>query len=92
VVVHELIQEVSDYLILVRCGFGRWTALGLNVLVACSAFGGFLLAMLSENHSDYSIGLTLAFSAGFFCYVVSSFCILEIEIEKVPRVGIETRQ
>jgi zinc and cadmium transporter len=69
ILVHEVIQEVSDYLVLVRCGFGRWTALLSNFAVATSAFAGFLVAMLADGTSDYSIGLTLAFAGGFFCYV-----------------------
>ena len=45
VIVHEVPQEVGDYLVLLHSGYGRWRAFGLNLATS--------LAMLAGGYSAY---------------------------------------
>lgn len=74
-VVHELPQEISDFIILVEAGLPWRRAIGLNFLSSLSSFVGVLVVLpLGEitDELDNSMGLVLGCGAGFLLYIAVS--------------------
>jgi zinc and cadmium transporter len=72
VAAHEIPQEVGDVAILLRAGYSRARAFGLNVL---SAVGGILGAVAMLTTSQWlpaTLPYVLSFAAGSFLYVAMS--------------------
>ncbi|KAJ7562386.1 hypothetical protein O6H91_03G067600 [Diphasiastrum complanatum] len=65
---HELPQEVGDFGILVRSGFGVFKALAFNFLSALVALAGTALALLLGGNPGHS-SLIEGFTAGGFIYI-----------------------
>eukprot|EP01135_Chromosphaera_perkinsii_P006076 Nk52_evm7s390 gene=Nk52_evmTU7s390 len=66
VFLHEIPQELADYVILVASGFGKYEALLANFISACGAFIGIFLGIeLSSSFKPW----VLAFAAGNFIYI-----------------------
>eukprot|EP01135_Chromosphaera_perkinsii_P008538 Nk52_evm4s1400 gene=Nk52_evmTU4s1400 len=63
---HEIPQELSDYVILINSGFGKYAAMLANLLSAAGAFVGIILGI--ELSGSYKPWL-LAFAAGNFIYL-----------------------
>lgn len=86
VIVHELPQELSDFIILVRAGLSIPAALLLNLTSSLSAVIGAIAAVLvGQGQSEraqltFNIGRVLAFSAGILLYVGGGLC------AEVPRI------
>lgn len=65
---HELPQEVGDFGILLRSGFGVFEALAFNFLSALMALAGTALALLLGGNPGHS-SLIEGFTAGGFIYI-----------------------
>jgi len=86
VIVHELPQELSDFIILVRAGLSVWSALACNLASSMSCIIGAIVAVLvGQNESNkanlnFNVGRILAFSAGILLYVGAGLA------SEVPRI------
>jgi zinc transporter ZupT len=69
ILVHEALQEVSEFFILRRAGYTTKQALLINFLVSATIFIGIGLSYLAVVNHDLEVVL-LAVSAGFFLHVV----------------------
>lgn len=69
IVIHEALQEISEYFVLRQAGYSARKALLLNLMTASTIFIGVGLALLALATTNLEI-LLLAFSAGFFLHVV----------------------
>ena len=69
VLLHEVVQEVSEFFILKEAGYSTKKALILNFLVSGTIFIGVGLAFLASFAQNIT-PLLLAFAAGAFLYVV----------------------
>ncbi|GMH01947.1 hypothetical protein Nepgr_003786 [Nepenthes gracilis] len=74
---HELPQEVGDFGILVRSGFGVSKALFFNFLSALVALAGTALALLLGHDPGYS-SLIEGFTAGGFIYIAVAGVLAEM--------------
>lgn len=78
-IAHEVAQEFSDYFILTG-SVGKLrpgAALGLNFLSGISVMLGVII-VLSEDISDESIGLLLAFGGGVYLHIAATECMPKI--------------
>eukprot|EP00965_Chrysotila_dentata_P165849 5475744-Pleurochrysis_carterae.AAC.1 len=74
--IHELAQELSDFLLLTSPTAGRLSvpvALGLNFLSGTSILMGAATIIYSDVE-DTSVGLVLAFGAGIYIYLAACEC------------------
>jgi len=78
---HEVPQELGDFGILIRGGWGRWQALVANFLSAATILPGALLAYYVS--ADVDIALLLSFAAGNFIYIAASDLIPEIKHDRL---------
>mmetsp|Transcript_49936 Transcript_49936/g.117638 ORF Transcript_49936/g.117638 Transcript_49936/m.117638 type:complete len:169 (+) Transcript_49936:2-508(+) len=70
-VVHELPQEISDFVLLTKAGLPAWKALCFNWLSSLSSvLGAIIVIPLSQGADlDLSMGLLLGIGAGFLLYI-----------------------
>jgi zinc and cadmium transporter len=80
---HELPQELGDFGILIRGGWGRTQALIANFLSAATIVPGGLLAYYLSAEID--ITFLLSFAAGNFIYIAASDLIPEVKHDLVLR-------
>jgi zinc and cadmium transporter len=80
---HELPQELGDFAILIRGGWGRTQALIANFLSAATIVPGGLLAYYLSAGID--ITFLLSFAAGNFIYIAASDLIPEVKHDLVLR-------
>lgn len=82
VILHEIPQEIGDFVILLHSGYSRRRALVLNFLSALAAFVGaltfFMFGEFSKSLVDYFIPL----AAGGFIYIAASDLIPELHKTK----------
>jgi zinc and cadmium transporter len=69
VLIHEALQEVSEFFVLRQAGYSTKRALLINFLVSGSIFIGIGLSYLAVVSHDLEV-LLLALAAGFFLHVV----------------------
>lgn len=69
ILIHEALQEVSEFFVLRQAGYSTKRALTLNFIVSGTIFIGIGLAYLAVANHDLEVAL-LAVSAGFFLHVV----------------------
>lgn len=77
---HEIPQELGDFGILIRGGWGRLPALVANFLSAATILPGALLAYYLS--ADFDITLLLSFAAGNFIYIAASDLIPEVKHDR----------
>ena len=63
VVLHEVPQEIGDYLVLVKLGVPRWTAVWFNVLSAVASFLGAICVLAVKSSDDNTNAYLIAFSS-----------------------------
>lgn len=80
---HEIPQELGDFGILVRGGWGRYQALVANFISAATIVPGGLLAY--SLSSDFDITFLLSFAAGNFIYIAASDLIPEVKHDRRMR-------
>jgi zinc and cadmium transporter len=80
---HELPQELGDFGILVRGGWGRTPALVANFLSAATIIPGGVLAYYLS--ADVDVTLLLSFAAGNFIYIAASDLIPEVKRDNILR-------
>lgn len=69
ILIHETLQEVSEYFVLRKAGYSVKKALLTNFVVSSTIFVGILLSYFALASHDLEVAL-LAISAGFFAHVV----------------------
>jgi zinc and cadmium transporter len=74
---HEVPQELGDFGILIRGGWGRYQALVANFVSAATIVPGALLAYYLS--ADVDITFLLSFAAGNFIYIAASDLIPEVK-------------
>lgn len=80
---HEIPQELGDFAILIRGGWGRYQALAANFVSAATIVPGALLAYFLST--DFDITFLLSFAAGNFIYIAASDLIPEVKHDQVLR-------
>ena len=70
VLVHEFVQELSEYFVLIEAGYTRKKALTQNFLVSGTILIGVLIGISLESMGKYIEGALLAVAAGAFFFVV----------------------
>jgi zinc and cadmium transporter len=80
---HEVPQELGDFGILVRGGWGKYQALVANFLSAATIVPGGLLAYYLS--ADFDITFLLSFAAGNFIYIAASDLVPEVKHEQLLR-------
>jgi zinc and cadmium transporter len=82
IMIHEIPQEISDYMVLIHSGLGRKKALLYNLLIGLVAVAGavitFLLAGITTNLSAYVMPVV----AGGFIYMAGTDLIPELHKER----------
>lgn len=74
---HEVPQELGDFGILIRGGWGRFQALVANFISAATILPGALLAYYLS--ADIDVTFLLSFAAGNFIYIAASDLIPEVK-------------
>ncbi len=77
ILLHEIPQEVSDFVLMIHSGFSKQKALIYNVLVSLTTLAGALVGYaltFSENYLGYLLGIV----AGNFLYLAASDLIPEL--------------
>ncbi|MFN3693012.1 MAG: ZIP family metal transporter [Candidatus Paceibacteria bacterium] len=69
ILIHEALQEVSEFFVLRQAGYSTKRALVINFLVSSTIFIGIGLSYLAVVNHDLEV-LLLALAAGFFLHVV----------------------
>lgn len=77
---HELPQELGDFGILVRGGWGRLQALVANFISAATIVPGALLAYYLS--AEFDLTFLLSFAAGNFIYIAASDLIPEVKHDR----------
>lgn len=70
IVIHEVLQEISEFFVLRQAGYSTRQALTINFLVSSTIFVGVGLSYVALVTANLE-GLLLAVSAGFFLHVVA---------------------
>jgi len=69
ILIHEMLQEISEFFVLRQAGYSTKRALAVNFFVSSTIFIGIILSYLALASHDLEV-LLLALSAGFFFHVV----------------------
>ncbi len=69
IIAHEIPQEIGDFVILLHSGYGKLTALALNLLSSLAMLVGALLAYFTLRAAQEWIGTVLALAAASMIYV-----------------------
>jgi zinc and cadmium transporter len=77
---HEVPQELGDFGILIRGGWGRLQALVANFVSAATIVPGALLAFYLS--ADFDVTFLLSFAAGNFIYIAASDLIPEVKHDR----------
>ncbi len=69
IMIHEMLQEISEFFVMKQAGYSTKKTLLINLAVSSSIFIGIVVAYLSVD-THFLEGMLLAISAGFFLHVV----------------------
>jgi len=87
VLVHEFIQEISEYIVLRNSGYSNKKALTINFLSSLSIFIGVLIGFLLTQDPGFQ-AILLGISAGAFLHIVFHDLIPFSIIKKIPKNNI----
>jgi len=82
VILHEIPQEIGDFVVLLHAGYSKKRALWLNFLSALTAVIGVLIAFVIGNMGEYFNAWVLSIVAGGFIYIAIADLIPEIHKTK----------
>lgn len=88
VVLHEIPQEVGDFMVLLHSGYSARRALWLNFLSALSAVVGVALVFILGQAAEGFASLILPVAAGGFIYIAVADLIPELQKTKEIRYSI----
>jgi zinc and cadmium transporter len=69
ILIHEILQETSEYFVLIGLGYSRWQAISRNVLVSLTIFIGVFIGF-TVSSTEAIQAVLLSFSAGAFMYII----------------------
>lgn len=78
VIVHEIPQEVGDFMVLLHSGYSRRRALLLNVLSGLAAVFGGVLGYFILNGAQQAVPYVLTLSAASFIYIAMADLVPEL--------------
>nr|VZI33206.1 unnamed protein product [Spirometra erinaceieuropaei] len=84
ILIHEVPHEIADFVILLRSGFTRWTAVKAQLLTASTCLMGTLSVLLVSSDSK-DAPTVLPFTAGGFLYIALVSLLPSLIREKCPR-------
>jgi len=82
VILHEIPQEIGDFVVLLHAGYSRKRALFLNFLSALTAVIGVIMAFIIGNMGEYFNAWILSIVAGGFIYIAIADLIPELHKTK----------
>ena len=82
VILHEIPQEIGDFVVLLHAGYSRKKALWLNFLSALPAVIGVIIAFILGSIGEYSNVWMLSIVAGGFIYIAIADLIPELHKTK----------
>jgi zinc and cadmium transporter len=78
IIMHEIPQEINDYVLLIHAGFSKIKALFLNFLSALFAIVGVIISFFVGAANEAFVPLAIAFAAGGFLYIAGSDLVPEL--------------
>jgi zinc and cadmium transporter len=78
IIMHEIPQEINDFVLLIHAGFSKIKALLLNFISALFAVIGVVVSFIVGSASETFIPLSIAFAAGGFLYIAGSDLVPEL--------------
>ncbi len=87
VAAHEIPQEIGDFGLLLKFGYGRKKVLIINAVTALMSTVGALLTFWFGSQATLPVGVLLALTAGMFIYIASSDLIPLIHTESRRKIG-----
>jgi zinc and cadmium transporter len=81
VLLHEIPQEIGDFGVLMYAGYSKGKALLMNFLIALTAFGGVIVALVVGSYVENISMFLVPFAAGGFIYIAGSDLIPELHKE-----------
>ncbi len=78
VLLHEIPQEIGDFGVLIYAGYSKGKALLMNFLIALTAFGGVIIALIVGSYVENISMFLIPFAAGGFIYIAGSDLIPEL--------------
>lgn len=96
IIAHEVPQEIGDFLVLLHSGYGKLTALALNLLSSLAMLVGALIGYFALSAAERWIGTVLALAAASMIYVAVADLIpglhrrreLHATVQQVVLIGI----
>lgn len=85
VMIHEIPQEVGDFMVLLHSGYGRGRALLLNVLSGAAAVVGGVLGYFALAGAREAIPYALCLSAASFIYIAMADLVPELHKHRRPK-------
>jgi zinc and cadmium transporter len=79
---HEIPQEVGDFSILLHAGYTRKKALFFNLLTACLAILGTVLALIIGERVENFVQFFVPITLGGFVYIAAADLLPEIHNEE----------
>ncbi len=81
ILVHELLQEISEFFVLKKAGYSTYKALLQNLLASLTIILGVAIGFLFRDN-EFIMLFLLAFSSGMFIYLIVSDLLPEIHNKK----------
>lgn len=85
VIVHEVPQEVGDFMVLLAAGYGRARALFMNLLSSLASVLGGLLGWAALQGAGDAIPYALALAAASFIYIAVADLVPLLQQQRKPR-------
>ena len=82
IILHEIPQEIGDFMVLLHSGYGKKRALWLNFISALSAIFGMVAAFILGGIAEGLIVWVLPIAAGGFIYIAAADLIPELHKTK----------
>lgn len=87
VAAHEIPQEIGDFGLLLKFGYGRRKVVLINVLSALMSTVGAVVTFWIGSEADLPVAVLLAITSGMFIYIAASDLIPTIHEESKKKIG-----